>query len=415
MKKKLAKHVFLVLKIALAVVLLVWVLSKAHWGDYVLAKDGSTWSWLPAEGSATQFVSESYLQAVMRGRLRERETREFRPEEFVPVSEQAPPGDLAAGYVRPGLASSLRHINLTYFALAAACFPLSLLVVGYRFWYLLLIQNIRIGLWEAIRLTFLGQFFNMVVPGTVGGDLVKAWYVSRHTHKTAGVIITIFADRLFGLLELVLMAGGMLTFVLATGLESPVRMKSSIVTVVVSAAITAVMLAMFFSQRLRRLPGLHWLCERLRITHHLRAASQSVRIFKRRPSFVFWTLLITLVGHLLFLGGIALIGQALGLGVPVYLYFVYLPLIYILGAIPITPGGVGWVENLFVEFFRATAAALSGIVALAMLARLLPVFWGLPGLVVAITGPKLPKADQMQEQLDQAEAEEEKEQGDVSS
>lgn len=415
MKKKLAKRVFLVLKIALAVVLLVWVLSKAHWGDYVLAKDGSTWSWLPAEGSTTQFVSESYLQAVMRGRLKERETREFRPEEFVPVSEQASQRDLAARYVRPGLASSLRHINLTLFALAAVCFPLSLLVVGYRFWYLLLIQNIRIGLWEAIRLTFLGQFFNMVVPGTVGGDLVKAWYVSRHTHKTAGVIITIFADRLFGLLELVLMAGGMLTFVLATGLESPVRMKSSIITVVVSAAITAVMLAMFFSQRLRRLPGLHWLCERLSITHHLRAAGQSVRIFKRRPSFVFWTLLITLVGHLLFLGGIALIGQALGLGVPAYLYFVYLPLIYILGAIPITPGGVGWVENLFVEFFRATAAALSGIVALAMLARLLPVFWGLPGLVVAITGPKLPKADQMQEQLDHAEAEEEKEQGDASS
>jgi len=407
MKKKLAKRVLLVLKIALAALLLLWVLSKAHWGDYVLAKDGSTWGWLAPSEGGKPFVRESYLQAIMRGHFKEREIRFFCPDQYVPVSDQAPQNDSPARYVRPGLASSLGHMNLTMFGLAVFCFPLALFVVGYRFWFLLRAQNIRIRLWEAIRLTFLGQFFNMVVPGTVGGDLVKAWYVSRHTHKTAGVIMTIFVDRLVGLLELVLMAGVMLAFVLTTRIESPERMRIPIITTLVVAAITAALLMLFFSPRLRRLPGLQWIYQRPRITHHLRAAGQSIRIFRRRPRYVLWALLITLVGHLFFLGGIALIGVALGIGVPVYLYFVYLPLIYIIGAIPITPGGVGWVENLYVEFFGVTAAALSAIVAMAMLARLLPAFWGLPGLVVAITGPKLPKADQMQAQLDQAEKEEE--------
>ncbi|MBN1942363.1 MAG: flippase-like domain-containing protein [Phycisphaerae bacterium] len=405
MKKISAKHVLFVVKIALAAVLLLWVLSKAHWGDYVLAKDGSTWTCLPRAEGAKQYVSESYLQALLRGRL-ERKTRSFAPDQYVPVGPQAPQEDAFAQYVRPGLAGSLKAMNLTLFSLAAACFPLSLLVVGYRFWYILRVQNIQIGLWEITRLTFLGQFFNMVVPGTVGGDLVKAWYVSRHTHKTAAVIMAIFVDRLVGLLELVLMAGVMLAIVLSFGIESFEHMRMSLVTTLAVAAVTAGLMLPFFFPSLRRLPGLQWIFRRLSVMHHIKAAGRSIRIFRRRPRYVFWALVITLVGQSLFLGGIAMIGLALGLRVPVYLYFVYLPLIYILGAIPITPGGVGWVENLYVEFFNSGAAALSAIVALAMLARLLPVLWGLPGLVVAITGPKLPKADQMQAQLDQAEAEE---------
>lgn len=404
MKKKRTKRILFVVKLALAMVLLAWVLSKAHWGNYVLAKDGSTWTW--QERNNGKYVVESYLQALLHGRL-ERKARMFLPNEFVPVDENAPPHDYKQQYVRPGLAKSLEHMNLGLFWTAVFCFPLSMLVIAYRFWFLLRVQNIRLRLWESVRLTFLGQFFNMVVPGTVGGDLVKAWYVSRHTHRTAGVIMTIFVDRLIGLVELVLLAGGMLAFVLIFGFETFERMRNPAITILVVAGITAAMMAFFLSPRLRRLPGLQGLYSRLPIAHHLKAAGRSIRIFRRRPGYLLWGLVVTFVGQGFFLGGIAMLGVALGIDTPIYTYFVYLPLIYILGAVPITPGGVGWVENLYVEFFGATAVALSAIVALAMLARLLPIFWGLPGLIVAITGPKLPKADQMQAQLEEAEKEEE--------
>jgi hypothetical protein len=82
---------------------------------------------------------------------------------------------------------------------------------------------------------------------------------------------------------------------------------------------------------------------------------------------------------------------------------VYLPLIYIIGAVPITPGGVGLVENLYVEFFQGPGVNASTIVAMAMFARILPMLWGLPGLWVAIHGPKLPPSEQMQQELAEAE------------
>lgn len=344
------------------------------------------------------------------------EVREFVPDEYVPLDGGAPVAgekNREARFVRPGLSRSLQQIHLPWFGTAAICFPLSLLVVAYRFWFLLRVQNIRIGLWEAVRLTFLGQFFNIVVPGTVGGDLVKAWYVSRHTPRKAGVVMTILADRMVGMLELVLLAGGMLTFVLAAGIEPFQHLYKPMITEFVLATFTTVFLAIFLSPRLRRIPGLGWLYQRLAIAHHLEAAGKSIRIFRRRPGYLVWALAVTFVCHLFFLGGIALIGVALGAKVPGYLYFVYLPLIYILGALPITPGGVGWVENLYVEFFRG-AASPGVIVALAMLARILPVFWGLPGLVVAITGPGLPKTEQMQQELATAEKETDSRQQTVS-
>jgi hypothetical protein len=40
---------------------------------------------------------------------------------------------------------------------------------------------------------------------------------------------------------------------------------------------------------------------------------------------------------------------------------------------------------------------------LALLARLIPVLWGLPGAVVAVTGSKVPAIDSMQAELAQRE------------
>ena len=46
---------------------------------------------------------------------------------------------------------------------------------------------------------------------------------------------------------------------------------------------------------------------------------------------------------------------------------------------------------------------VSQVVALAVLARMMTIFCGLPGAVVAITGPKLPKSAAMQAELEMAQ------------
>ena len=115
---------------------------------------------------------------------------------------------------------------------------------------------------------------------------------------------------------------------------------------------------------------------------------------------------ITFGGHVAFVGSIALIGRALHLAIPWHEYFLYVPLIYIIGAVPVTPGGVGLIEKFYGLFFVGGPVGASGVLAMAMLARLMPVLWSLPGLAVALSGPRLPKSADLQANLGVTPAEE---------
>ena len=389
MKKTNRKVLLLAAKIAVAAGLLAWVLGGVHWHDYVRARrGGKTYTVIapPAEadGPRTIRVREGTLWWA---REQTRAMAEFEP----------PPS--GTGIIRPGFLTSLVGLNVPLAVLASMGFGASMVLIAIRWWLLLRIQDIRIGLWEAIKLTFLGQFFHAVVPGTVGGDLVKAYYVAKQTHKKAAALVSIFVDRLMGLAELALMAAGMLLVVLAGGLErfDDVRLPAVCLAIILVAV--AGLLTFLLSRRFRRAFRLEKLYQRLPIAHHVAAAGVAAELYRRRLGTLAKTVLISFVSHLAFVGFIALTGTSLSLQTPWYRYFVYIPLIYIIGAIPLTPGGVGWVENWYVRFFESPLCGASAILVLAMLARLVPLLWGLPGAVVAVTGTRPPQAESMQAEL----------------
>lgn len=65
----------------------------------------------------------------------------------------------------------------------------------------------------AFRLGMLGQFFSIVTPGVVGGDLAKGVYIARkYPSKKARALTSLFADRVAGLMGLLVL--GSLAFVL---------------------------------------------------------------------------------------------------------------------------------------------------------------------------------------------------------
>jgi len=393
MRKKTRKILILAIKGLIAVGLLAWVLSGVHWRDYVQDRKGRTCTVL-----AEQRTSDGARGLRVAVGPHWSGGSEVRPEEdFVPMPS-------TRQVVRPGFATSLRRIHVTWALLGAAGFGAALLLAAVRWRMLLRVQDIDVSLWEAVRLTFLGQFFNSVVPGTVGGDLVKAYYVAKHTPKKAAVLMSVFVDRLVGLVGLALMAAGMLVVVLAGGLVkdfAEVRLPVFCVGAILAAV--AGLLAFLFSGRFRRALRLERLYQRLPIAHHIAAAGDAMRLYVERFGSLAGVLAVTVAAHLCFVGFVALAGLSLSLPVPWHAYFVYVPLIYIIGAVPLTPGGVGWVENWYVKFFQGPHIGASVVLALALLARLIPVLWGLPGAVVAVTGARPPRAAAIEAELTAAE------------
>ena len=288
--------------------------------------------------------------------------------------------------------------------MGSAAFGLALLLIAVRWRMLLKIQDVHVSLWEVVRLTFLGQFFNAIVPGTVGGDLVKAYYVAKHTPKTAAVVVSIFVDRLLGLIELTLMAAAMLGLLLlrpagADGGRTLDEMRLPAICVAAIIPAVGLMLAFLLSRRFRAVFHLDKIYRRTSIAHHMAAAGDAALLYRRRPGTMAWAVAVSVASHLAFVAFVALMGMSLSIPAGLMEYFLYVPLIYIIGAIPLTPGGVGWVENWYLRFFQGPLCGASTVLVLALLARLVPMLWGLPGAIVAVTGPRVPRPEVIEAEL----------------
>ena len=325
----------------------------------------------------------------------------WRQEMCFPIAEVSPVGKTGE-LVRLGFLSSLMRVQVGWL-IGGACLWLTLvLVTASRWWFLMRIQDVDVSLWETQRLTFLGQFFNVVVPGTVGGDLVKAYYVAKHTDRKVAVILSIFVDRVIGLMGLTLFSLASVVVLLLRGVElEAIRTPLITLGIVVVLLLKSLLVMMF--PRLRQWLGLSWLARKFPMAGKLAALAEAAAVYRKHAGKLCIAVAITLACAALLILSILVLGVSLSLPIPWYNYFLYVPLIYIIGAVPLTPGGIGLVENFYLVFFSYGAiggsANASEVVALALLARLIPILWSLPGALVAVTGPKLPSEEKMEAEL----------------
>jgi len=389
------KTLLLVAKIVLAVLLLLWVLSKVYLQDYVVDKGGASYSIVQAVSND----EDSQRLRVSRGWLWWREQLVLPITALVPISN-VDGMDSDAGmqrYIRAGFLSSIRQVRLVFLLLAAFGLLVPTLMGSVRWWYLLRIQGIRIRWWEVLRLTFLGLFFNSLMLGAFGGDLVKAYYATKHGTRKGAVLLSVVLDRFLGLATSAAIAAVMIGILLAGQLGGSGEISWAATTVGVVLLIMLIAVLFLFSVRFRRILCVERIYTRLPFAHHVASAARAVKTYRDSPGGMLKAMGLALVAQLFAIGSVALIGCSLSLAVPWYCYFAYVPVICIIGAVPLTPGGIGVVENLYVVFF--TAVSPSSVLALALLARLLPLLWSLPGLIVAVTGPRLPKAETMRATL----------------
>src|SRR5439155_7274092 len=60
-------------------------------------------------------------------------------------------------------------------------------------------QDLPFTVTDSIRLGLVGFFFNTFLPGSVGGDLIKAWYIAGEQSRRTVAVSTVLIDRVLGL------------------------------------------------------------------------------------------------------------------------------------------------------------------------------------------------------------------------
>ena len=81
------------------------------------------------------------------------------------------------------------------------------LIAAMRWYVILRQQQINIPLTTTVKFSFIGAFFNQLLPSSIGGDVARAWYVYHHGQTKGAAIISVLTDRIYGMIVLVFLAG----------------------------------------------------------------------------------------------------------------------------------------------------------------------------------------------------------------
>ncbi len=100
----------------------------------------------------------------------------------------------------------LTKVRVGYFVLALLAFNASKLVAALRFWYLLRPLGIQLGHLHNFRLLYIGMFYNLFLPGSIGGDGYKVYLLRQQYPATTRSLVSVaLLDRLGGLLWLAML------------------------------------------------------------------------------------------------------------------------------------------------------------------------------------------------------------------
>ena len=267
-----------------------------------------------------------------------------------------------------GIISNLKQVDVFILSFALLCTLISYCLVGYRWKRLLAVLSIPISVKDAIRYTFIGYFFSQIIPGMIGGDALKAYLFAKNTSKKVQIFVSVFVDRIFGIFGFALLAAIMLLIIWWVGLVDIHTMNTPLISIFVIFISIIGVTAILLNPQLHKLMRLERLYQYLSFSNHIKDAFDTIYLFRKNSVSFLIIVWFTFIAQLFGICTVMLIGFGLDLQIAWYFYFLYVPLIIIISAVPVTPGGVGLMEGLYLVYFSSVTNN-SKVLVLAVLVR----------------------------------------------
>lgn len=236
-----------------------------------------------------------------------------------------------------------------------ACASCSTAIAIFRWHALIRAQQIPIPLLRTVQSAFVGLFFNVFLPGSLSGDLVKGYYVVRAVPgHTAAAVSSIMFDRLVGLSGLITLAT--LALLAGSGGEWANALGTPIALGIIGVAGAVVMfyaaLLGLSEERDPLLRMLRRLAARFEFLSGVLGVFEGVRVYHGKRLVVFAAILASMVVHGFLVISWVCFVRAMGIeGIPVGALFVVVPIGMLVASIPIGPAGIGTGHAAFLAVF----------------------------------------------------------------
>lgn len=261
--------------------------------------------------------------------------------------------------------------------LVATLLGIATFAMGIVRWRVLLrVFGVDFPLLPLVRLTLEGTTVNLLVPGGFAGDITRAIGIRGRLRHAGDAVSSVVTDRLMGLLGFVLFA--LIALALKWSLLNdaaialPVMLLCCLLFTVVALCYSRGLLALMVAL-LKHVPFVKNIADLVAegLLRH-RSGSRTLIL-----AFAF-----TLVAHFLQILTTWMIGLSLGVSVGLITYILYVPIIALLAAVPMSHFGMGLREGGFVLMLGLSGVSSELALLLSIIFSVIAIF--LPALVGAI-------------------------------
>ena len=296
--------------------------------------------------------------------------------------------------------SLVKASKIEFLCLAFLTYMATIVVISFRWRLLLYAHQIKVGVRNLVVYYFVGFFVNNFLPTSIGGDIVRTIDLARKSGRRAESAASVLMERVIGLTAIVFLA---LMGLLLVG-QIDYKPRLVLFVVLFLGILLAFFAALFYDIPLGRLKTWVGEIQFLEFGRRLKKLRGCLKLYRDSKNALGGVFFVSIVYQLLNAVFVYLVSMTLGLGIKFYYFLLFVPLIGLVGFIPLSINALGLREGgyvfLLARIERSSAEALS----LALLVYAITLAVSLIGgvlFVVRKEGKTLKEAEPVEEMVEE--------------
>lgn len=259
---------------------------------------------------------------------------------------------------------------------------------AWRWQCILRAERVRVPVRKLFNFYMVGMFLNNFIPGGLGGDVVKGYRLHQTINNPNLAIVSVFLERLTGLMGLTLVA------VLATPFNL-VKLQSELTFLAVAGSVIflLVVVMLIWFPPLARLNL--WLAKTVFPGAFYQKLSQlylALHDFRNHRKALVVAIMISAGIQMLYAVYYALAARALNIQIELIYFVLFLPALTIATMMPLSIGGLGVREAVMISLFGSIGVTSADVLSISLsvysINLLLSLFGGLLLLPAGFARPK---------------------------
>lgn len=272
---------------------------------------------------------------------------------------------------------NVKQLDIGLFILLLLIFLCSNILIFIRWFLIIKYMNIDLNTFVAGKSYLMGFFFNLFLPTSVGGDIFKAYYISKNSSESGikSSLFSVFFDRYIGLIIMLFAGGAGACFIdINIGGIQLSSILFGIFMIILLINISIVLYAKKLDQFIETVVFLRKYVSNIftKVSGVLNFIQKDKMLFVYIVLCSLCSLLMACTMHYMFILKVGKINAFLPI-------LVFVPIVMISATIPISISGIGIREVAYITLFRMIGVDASVLIAMSVAFYIIMLAFALPG------------------------------------